>query len=496
MRTRNLKTRLLLAVSLLVIGSGALIALVVTDRYSRSLMETLRAQSENMAHAVALEAADKILINDRIALQKTLDHHLHSHPSVAYLFVQQGGEILAHTFEKGVPEGLVGANRPGPGGEAGFQKIAAATGERYLDISSPVFEGKAGILRMGFSEEVHSQKMTRFWWQMSAMTFGILLTALAATLFFVRRVTRPVSLLVEATQLVDGGDLDVQVKVGGEDELAGLAASFNQMVARVRESTRRLRDQARELERTHEQSRTFCEVVQEVGSLRNLDEIGAFLIRRFRRSLKCSDMVLWIFGGARNPVFVLSQGGARVVSEPDHLAQVFAIVGDGDGITFTREKFAGILAAAEFADVPRKAVVPFSHEGQCLGALVVACPEGCNCSKEEIEMAALILRQAAGVIERAVAHEERILDLQRRLECSTGFCGMVGKDPKMQLVYKLIEDIAPTDATALIQGESGTGKELVARAIHHQSPRKEKPLRGDQLLGLPRHPAGKRDLRT
>ncbi len=158
MRIRSLKARLLLAVSLLVIGSGALIALVVTDRYSRSLMETLRAQSENMAHAVALEAADKILINDRIALQKTLDHHLHSHPSVAYLFVQQGGEILAHTFEKGVPEGLVSANRPGPGGEAGFQKIAAATGERYLDISSPVFEGKAGILRMGFSEEVHARK--------------------------------------------------------------------------------------------------------------------------------------------------------------------------------------------------------------------------------------------------------------------------------------------------------------------------------------------------
>ncbi len=230
--------------------------------------------------------------------------------------------------------------------------------------------------------------MTRFWWQMSAMTFGILLTALAATLFFVRRVTRPVSLLVEATQLVDGGDLDVQVKVGGEDELAGLAASFNQMVARVRESTRRLRDQARELERTHEQSRTFCEVVQEVGSLRDLDQIGAFLIRRFRRSLKCSDMVLWIFGGARNPVFVLSEAGARLVSEPDHLAQVFAIVGDGGGIHFTRKEFPGILASAEFADVPRKAVVPFSHGGSAWVPWWLPV-RGLQLVKEEIEMAAL-----------------------------------------------------------------------------------------------------------
>ena len=46
----------------------------------------------------------------------------------------------------------------------------------------------------------------------------------------------------------------------------------------------------------------------------------------------------------------------------------------------------------------------------------------------------------------------------------------------MQIVYRLIEDIAPTDATALIQGESGTGKELVAKAIHERSDRRDKPF--------------------
>jgi two-component system response regulator HydG len=44
----------------------------------------------------------------------------------------------------------------------------------------------------------------------------------------------------------------------------------------------------------------------------------------------------------------------------------------------------------------------------------------------------------------------------------------------MQSIYKLIEDIAPTDTTVLIQGESGTGKELVANAIHQNSLRKHK----------------------
>jgi two-component system response regulator HydG len=65
---------------------------------------------------------------------------------------------------------------------------------------------------------------------------------------------------------------------------------------------------------------------------------------------------------------------------------------------------------------------------------------------------------------------------QSRLEASTEFNGIIGKDPKMQVIYKLIEDVAPTDATVLIEGESGTGKELVARAIHERSSRSEEPF--------------------
>lgn len=52
---------------------------------------------------------------------------------------------------------------------------------------------------------------------------------------------------------------------------------------------------------------------------------------------------------------------------------------------------------------------------------------------------------------------------------------MVGESPKIQEVYKEIGRIADTDATVLIRGESGTGKELVAKAIHTNSNRKDKP---------------------
>jgi DNA-binding NtrC family response regulator len=53
---------------------------------------------------------------------------------------------------------------------------------------------------------------------------------------------------------------------------------------------------------------------------------------------------------------------------------------------------------------------------------------------------------------------------------------LIGSSPAIQRVEQLIEKVAPTEATVLVQGDSGTGKELVARAIHYNSPRRERPL--------------------
>ena len=115
MRLQSLKSKLLLAVSALVIGSGLLISLLVAQRYSNSVFDGATAQAENLAHAVALEATDKVLINDLVALQKMLDHQLHSNPSIAYLFILRDDRILAHTFTKGVPVELISANEYVPG---------------------------------------------------------------------------------------------------------------------------------------------------------------------------------------------------------------------------------------------------------------------------------------------------------------------------------------------------------------------------------------------
>jgi PAS domain S-box-containing protein len=69
-----------------------------------------------------------------------------------------------------------------------------------------------------------------------------------------------------------------------------------------------------------------------------------------------------------------------------------------------------------------------------------------------------------------------LVTLQRELRARYRFHGLVGKNPRMQEIYQLIESLAETDSTVLIQGESGTGKELIAAALHFESPRSRGPF--------------------
>jgi len=81
------------------------------------------------------------------------------------------------------------------------------------------------------------------------------------------------------------------------------------------------------------------------------------------------------------------------------------------------------------------------------------------------------------VVKKAVEQKNLLLEniyLRQELQEKYGFHNIVGKSKKMQEIYRIIAKVAPTDSTVMINGQSGTGKELIARAIHFNSPRREK----------------------
>jgi two-component system response regulator PilR (NtrC family) len=94
---------------------------------------------------------------------------------------------------------------------------------------------------------------------------------------------------------------------------------------------------------------------------------------------------------------------------------------------------------------------------------------------EVVEVVSKALEQRRLLQERRALQQENLL-LKRTLGSSHRFSDMIGRSDSMVAVFKLIETVAATTSTILVTGESGTGKELVARAIHFNSPRRERPF--------------------
>jgi two-component system response regulator PilR (NtrC family) len=75
--------------------------------------------------------------------------------------------------------------------------------------------------------------------------------------------------------------------------------------------------------------------------------------------------------------------------------------------------------------------------------------------------------------------------LKKQVAASREYCGLIGSGSRMQEIFSLIDKIAASPATVLIQGESGTGKELVAKAIHSNSQRASQPFVAVNCSAIP-----------
>jgi DNA-binding NtrC family response regulator len=83
------------------------------------------------------------------------------------------------------------------------------------------------------------------------------------------------------------------------------------------------------------------------------------------------------------------------------------------------------------------------------------------------------------VVKRALERRQLLqenVELRSEVSSKYRFENIIGASPQMQNVYRLIAKCAPTNSTVMLTGESGTGKELIARAIHYNSLRKDKPF--------------------
>jgi len=130
--------------------------------------------------------------------------------------------------------------------------------------------------------------------------------------------------------------------------------------------------------------------------------------------------------------------------------------------------------------------LPLVIRGHSIGALTVASLTQGRYTQSDANFLMDMATQIAIAVDNLMIHEQTealkarfeadALYLQEEIKTEHNFEEIIGQSAPVRELLREIEQVAPTEATVLIQGETGTGKELIARALHDRSRRKDRPL--------------------
>ena len=142
---------------------------------------------------------------------------------------------------------------------------------------------------------------------------------------------------------------------------------------------------------------------------------------------------------------------------------------------------AGNLKAESITSI---ALAPLTTATGALGVITMGSRRPNSFGQEDLDLLSQIGTQMALAVENAVAYgrvtaardrlEEERLYLESEIRSEYNFEDIVGNSPALRAVLEQVSIVAPTGSTVLLHGETGTGKELIARAIHSNSPRRDR----------------------
>jgi DNA-binding NtrC family response regulator len=159
------------------------------------------------------------------------------------------------------------------------------------------------------------------------------------------------------------------------------------------------------------------------------------------------------------------QGMSRIGDRPFDLVLLDLALPDRNGID--------VLAEIR-AHAPQLSVIMITAYGTVENAVKAMQAGAANFVQKPWDNEKLLADVRAAVA-RHRAEEENV-QLKRALKQRYNFENIVGKSEPMLKIFDLVAQVAPSRSTVLLQGESGTGKELIAKAIHLNSPRRDRPF--------------------
>lgn len=230
----------------IVLGLTTMLGLGVTWQVRSVMHRVFMSELENRGISVASDLAarsiDPILLNDTYTLYQLLTDTVANHPDTLYAFVVDTNQhVLAHTFgDSGFPLALLNPTltshaTPHAGSEVTHFAYTSAEGIVH-EFSAPIFDGRAGIVRVGLTETRLAGIINAVTGQMLFTTLAVAVVGIIAAISLTWLLTRPILDLVATTRQVGQGDLTARAPHWADDEIGALADAFNQMVGELANS--------------------------------------------------------------------------------------------------------------------------------------------------------------------------------------------------------------------------------------------------------------------
>jgi len=228
----------------------------------RTLAAELEKRGAQIARALAVQAVDAMLVEDRLRLDRLARETASLDEEIVYIFlVGPEGELVAHTFPKGFPAELLTANPLPEGRPYMMRRILDTSGAwpPIRDVVAPVAGGHAGFVHVGLAENLIFAGVRDVERAVTWMVAAFIVIGIVGSYFFIRAVTRPLEALAAAVRTVNLsrlGEADEQAlmmpapswnPLGLETEVDRLAREFQQMVRRLRGAYRQLTETHRQL---------------------------------------------------------------------------------------------------------------------------------------------------------------------------------------------------------------------------------------------------------
>lgn len=231
----------------LILMLGVPVTLVVHQGLSAALERELEERGVAIALSLASRSQEPVLTDRLLTLYKLAKETVKNNKGVLYAYVTDSlGAVLVHTFEDGMPEGLLSLPPLAEGAPYRVTPLTTETGVVW-SVTAPILGGRAAAVHVGISTSEMQETVSRHIRKIVAIISAVLVLGTLLGIGLTTVLTRPLTQLAHAAEAVGRGDFAWRAPAWARDEIGRLGTSFAWMAERLghfRDELRR-REEAR-----------------------------------------------------------------------------------------------------------------------------------------------------------------------------------------------------------------------------------------------------------